>query len=77
MKHRSCSSLHPTLQCASKCRRYEEALADSEQAVALAPEWDKAHFRRGSALKGLIRNPQAALALRSAWLLDKGGYLRS
>ena len=52
--------------------RYEEALADADQAVTLGPAWDKAHFRRGSALKGLHRNPQATLAFCTAWRLNPG-----
>ncbi|GAB4817977.1 hypothetical protein N2152v2_005023 [Parachlorella kessleri] len=54
-----------------KARRFGEALADADVAQALAPEWSKAHWRRGAALLGLRRVGEAALAYRDAWALEK------
>lgn len=56
----------------SKASRFADALADADAAVALAPTWDKAHWRRGAALAGLKRPPDAAAAYHRAWQLSKG-----
>lgn len=50
-----------------KAGRHAEALADADAAAALAPQWHKAHWRRGAALLGLRRVPEAVLAFRRAW----------
>eukprot|EP00753_Platysulcus_tardus_P017815 PLAT6552.1.p2 GENE.PLAT6552.1~~PLAT6552.1.p2 ORF type:complete len:605 (+),score=328.82 PLAT6552.1:124-1938(+) len=38
---------------------YEEALADAERCVEMAPDWPKGHFRKGNALKALLRMKEA------------------
>eukprot|EP00887_Chlorella_sp_A99_P005264 scaffold1.g5264.t1 len=50
-----------------KAGRHAEALADADAAAALAPQWHKVHWRRGAALLGLRRVPEAVLAFRRAW----------
>jgi hypothetical protein len=40
--------------------------------VRLAPQWTKGYWRRGAALMGLKRVPEAALAYRDAWALAEG-----
>lgn len=52
-----------------QARRFQDALRDADAAVRLAPHWSKAHWRRGAALLGLKRAPEAALAYREAWVL--------
>lgn len=54
-----------------KAQRYSDALADADAAVALATRWPKAHWRRAAALLALKRAPEAVLAYRVAWRLDK------
>lgn len=54
-----------------KAQRYRDALADADAAVALAPRWPKAHWRRAAALLALKRAPEAVLAYREAWRLDR------
>ena len=56
----------------AKASRYAESLADADIAVSLAPSWDKAHYRKGVALRGLKQHYDAAKAFRSAWLINKG-----
>ena len=58
----------------SKALRYAEALADAEQAISLAPSWEKAHYRKGTALIGLKEHPEAALAFKNAWQLNPGRF---
>lgn len=55
-----------------KASRYAEALKDAEEALCLAPTWDKAHYRKGSALQCLKQYAQAASSFQSAWHLSKG-----
>jgi len=54
-----------------KAQRYSYALADADAAAALAPRWPKAHWRRAAALLALKRTPEAVLAYREAWRLDR------
>lgn len=56
----------------TKAGRYADALADADAAVAAAPTWDKGHWRRGAALAGLKRAPDAVAAYHRAWQLSKG-----
>ncbi len=55
-----------------RAQRYSDALRDADAAVALAPHWDKAHFRRAAALVGLKRTLEAARSYREAWVTSKG-----
>lgn len=45
---------------------YEAALADTEAAVRIAPNWAKGHVRRGEALEGLGRKGEAVKAYEEA-----------
>ena len=55
-----------------KSKRFAEALEDAERAVSMAPKWDKAHWRKGSALLGLCRYQDAIAAFLNAWHLNQG-----
>jgi len=55
-----------------KALRHAEALAAADAAAAAGPAWPKAHWRRGSALRGLQRFQEAALAFLEAWRLSGG-----
>ncbi len=55
-----------------KALRHVEALAAADAAAAAGPTWPKAHWRRGSALRGLQRFQEAALAFLEAWRLSGG-----
>ena len=50
--------------------KYEEALADAQEAIALAPEWPRGYLRAGRALLSLERYTEAQMALRLALELD-------
>lgn len=61
----------------TKAGRFDDALADADAAVAAAPGWEKGHWRRGAALAGLKRAPDAVAAYHRAWQASKGeGGLR-
>lgn len=55
--------------------RLSEALEDAEAAILCKPDWCKAHWRRGAALKELKRTPDAVSAFHTAWQLSKGAYV--
>lgn len=52
--------------------RPSEALEDAEAAILCKPDWCKAYWRRGAALKELKRTPDAVSAFHTAWQLSKG-----
>lgn len=56
----------------TKAGRFVDALTDADAAIAVAPAWDKGHWRRGAALAGLKRTPDAVAAYHCAWQLSKG-----
>lgn len=56
----------------TKAGRFGDALRDADAAVSAAPAWDKGHWRRGGALAGLKRAPDAVAAYHRAWQLSKG-----
>ena len=56
----------------TKAARFVDALTDADAVVAAAPAWDKGHWRRGAALAGLKRAPEAVAAYHRAWQLSKG-----
>lgn len=56
----------------TKAGRFGDALVDADAAVAFAPVWDKGYWRRGAALTGLKRVPDAVAAYHRAWQLSKG-----
>jgi tetratricopeptide (TPR) repeat protein len=53
-----------------KAQRYQEALADADEASTLAPSWPKAQWRRAAALLGMRKVSEAVDAFHSAWQLD-------
>ena len=55
-----------------KALRSSEALEDAESAIQCNPNWGKAHWRRGAALKEVERVPEAVSAFHRAWQLSKG-----
>lgn len=57
----------------AKLRRWAEALADADAAVALDPAWYKAALRRAEALAGAALFPQAAAAFADAERLAPAG----
>ena len=56
----------------SKGGRHADALADAEEAVRLAPTWDKPCMRQGTAFLGLQRLPEAIAAFVQAWKVGQG-----
>jgi len=44
------------------CGRYEEALADAERCVKMAPRWGKGYGRKGAALTGLGQGGESVKA---------------
>ncbi|XP_040186939.1 tetratricopeptide repeat protein 31 isoform X2 [Rana temporaria] len=50
--------------------QYKEALVDAQNALMLQPNFLKGHFRKGKALKGLKRYPEAILAFQQVLLFD-------
>jgi tetratricopeptide (TPR) repeat protein len=54
----------------TKLGRFEAALADADAALALRPDWAKAHFRRGAALFGARRFADAAAAYEAGLALE-------
>jgi G3E family GTPase len=52
--------------------RFEAALRDADAAVAVRPDWAKAHFRRGAALFGLRRFEEAVTAYDAGLALEPG-----
>ncbi len=52
-------------------REYEEALADAEQCIRLAPEWGKGYARKGAALHGLNRWEDAVKAYEAGVAADE------
>ncbi|KAF8055469.1 TTC28 [Scenedesmus sp. PABB004] len=53
--------------------RADAALADADAALALAPRWAKAHWRRGAALAALRRWRAALAAFVEAWRCSEPG----
>eukprot|EP00982_Pelagococcus_subviridis_P000761 6308-Pelagococcus_subviridis.AAC.1 len=43
----------------SGCGKYEEALADANRCVKMAPKWGKGYGRKGAALTGLGQGGEA------------------
>lgn len=56
----------------TKAGRYNDALADADEAVRLRPHWSKAYWRRGTALQNLKLHEDAAVAFAMALQLDPG-----
>jgi tetratricopeptide (TPR) repeat protein len=54
----------------TKLGRFDAALADADAALALRPDWAKAHFRRGAALFGARRFADAAAAYEAGLALE-------
>ena len=52
--------------------RFEAALRDADAAVAVRPDWAKAHFRRGASLFGLRRFEEAVAAYDAGLALEPG-----
>ena len=52
--------------------RHADALADAGAALAAAPNWAKAHWRRGAALRALGCPLEALAAFHKAWQLSPG-----
>ena len=48
--------------CLLKLHKLEKALADANECVRLKDDWDKSHFRLGSVLEALGRQPEVRLA---------------
>eukprot|EP00227_Mantoniella_beaufortii_P008662 CAMPEP_0197596448 /NCGR_PEP_ID=MMETSP1326-20131121/25102_1 /TAXON_ID=1155430 /ORGANISM="Genus nov. species nov., Strain RCC2288" /LENGTH=130 /DNA_ID=CAMNT_0043162949 /DNA_START=21 /DNA_END=409 /DNA_ORIENTATION=- len=44
------------------CGKYEEALADAERCIRMAPKWGKGYGRKGAALTGLGQGGEAVKA---------------
>ncbi|PVD29627.1 hypothetical protein C0Q70_08882 [Pomacea canaliculata] len=57
--------------CYDRQQQYEKALKDAEKAIKLAKEWPKGYFRKGRALSGLNRFPEAEEAFLQVLKLDK------
>ena len=49
-------------------------LQDACSAVAIGPTWAKSHWRKGAALKGLKRFPEAVQAFYQASIILKGKH---
>merc|ERR1719188_2842552 len=56
--------------CYVKLRKFEKALADAKKATALKPEWPKAFFRQGQALRGLRKFEDAIVAFKDGRFRD-------
>lgn len=56
--------------CRSAQRLYEDALADAQQCVKLAPSWGKGYARAGAALHGLCRWSDAVVAYERGMKAD-------
>lgn len=56
--------------CCAALRRYEEALADAEQCIKLAPAWGKGYARKGAALHGLYRWTEAVAVYEAGLAAD-------
>ena len=57
------------------CERDARWLQDACSAVAVSSGWAKAHWRKGVALRGLKRFPEAVQAFHQASVLLKGSSL--
>lgn len=57
--------------CFDRLQQYERALKDAEKAIRLAKDWPKGYFRKGRALAGLNRFPEAEEAFLQVLKLDK------
>ena len=44
--------------CLLKLHKLDKALADANECVRLKDDWDKSHFRLGSVLEALGRQPE-------------------
>lgn len=53
-----------------KAQRYQEATADAERCIELAPQLPKGYWRLGMALLGLKQPLQAIQAFADCWRLD-------
>ncbi|KAM3606777.1 uncharacterized protein V6R79_023088 [Siganus canaliculatus] len=51
--------------------QYPQALEDADRSIQLAPDWAKGHFRKGSALMGMMRYSDAEKAMEQVLKLDK------
>jgi tetratricopeptide (TPR) repeat protein len=51
-------------------KNYKEALDDAQVTINMCPDWPKGHYRKGSALLGLDRHEDAALAYLHCLGLD-------
>ena len=54
----------------NKAQRYQEAIADAERCIELAPQWAKGYWRLGMAFMGLKQTLQAIQAFADCWRLD-------
>lgn len=59
-------------RCLAYCRahRYQDALRDADNAIAVAPRWGKGHWRRGMAHLGLKLYAPAVMDFLEAWRLQ-------
>ncbi|KAG7492605.1 hypothetical protein MATL_G00016130 [Megalops atlanticus] len=57
--------------CHERLEQYDSALSDAEQSIQLAPDWPKGYFRKGRALMGMKRYPEAERAMEQVLQLDK------
>ena len=44
--------------------RFDKALEDADRCILVKPEWHKAYFRKGTALRGLYRHAEASAAFQ-------------
>mmetsp|Transcript_130110 Transcript_130110/g.324379 ORF Transcript_130110/g.324379 Transcript_130110/m.324379 type:complete len:786 (-) Transcript_130110:56-2413(-) len=56
--------------CYTKLKKFEKALTDAKKCVALKPNWPKAYFRQGQALRGLERFDEAVVAFKDGRFRD-------
>eukprot|EP01001_Neometanema_parovale_P005674 NODE_208_length_2940_cov_90.488108_g193_i0.p1 GENE.NODE_208_length_2940_cov_90.488108_g193_i0~~NODE_208_length_2940_cov_90.488108_g193_i0.p1 ORF type:complete len:939 (-),score=162.50 NODE_208_length_2940_cov_90.488108_g193_i0:62-2878(-) len=56
--------------CYIKMKKFDDAIADAEQAIRLRPDWAKGWYRKGCALVGQQKGHQAMAFLRKAMELD-------
>ena len=54
------------------CGRYEDALADAERCIRMAPTWGKGFGRKGAALVGLGQGGEATKAYLAGLVVDPG-----
>jgi len=51
--------------CYAQMKRWEKSLKDAEKAIALKPDWEKGHYRRGVALSNMNQFKEAFEAFSS------------